>query len=59
MNNLPVIYDPLRCETHIGDLVISDQMLAEMGLSIEDLLKRIDFTKRSKRVRADLKIPES
>ncbi len=54
--NQTVIYDPLRCETHIGDLVITDQLLAEMGLSVEELLKRVDFTKRSREVRADLKI---
>jgi hypothetical protein len=56
--NPTVTYDPLRCETHIGDFVISDQMLEEMGLSVEDLLERVDFTKRSKALRTDLKIPE-
>jgi hypothetical protein len=59
MSDSEIIYDPIRCETHIGDFVISDQMLAEMGLSVENLLERVDFTKRSKRVRVDLKIPES
>jgi hypothetical protein len=59
INDSEIIYDPLRCETHIGDFVISDQMLEEMGLSVEELLERVDFTKRSKRVRVDLKIPEA
>jgi hypothetical protein len=56
--NPTVTYDPLRCEMHIGDFVISDQMLEKMGLSVEDLLERVDFTKRSKALRTDLKIPE-
>lgn len=56
-NNLEVAYDPIRSETHIGDFVISDQLLCEMGLTIEDLLERIDFTARSKAVRVDLKVP--
>jgi hypothetical protein len=58
MSDPKVIYDPIRCETHIGDFKISDQMLAEMGLTVDDLLERVDFTKRSKALRTDLKIPE-
>jgi len=53
-----IIYDPIRSETRIGDFKISDQMLAEMGLTVEDLLERVDFTKRSKALRTDIKIPE-
>jgi len=34
-----IIYDPIRSETHIGDFKISDQLLAEMGMSLEDFLK--------------------
>jgi sulfur carrier protein ThiS len=33
-------------------------MLEEMGLSVEDLLEQVDFTKRSKALRTDLKIPD-
>jgi hypothetical protein len=59
MNDPEVIYDPIHCETRIGDrFKISDQMLTEMGLTVEDLLERVDFTKRSKALRTDLKIPE-
>jgi hypothetical protein len=58
MSDPEVIYDPIRCETRIGDFKISDQLLAEMGLTVEDLLERVDFTKRSKALRTDLKIPE-
>ena len=39
MSDPEIIYNPIRCETHIGDFKISDQMLAEMGMSIEDFLK--------------------
>jgi hypothetical protein len=38
---LTIIYDPILSETHIGDFKISDQLLAEMGISMEDLLKQI------------------
>jgi hypothetical protein len=41
MSDPEVIYDPIRCETRIDDFKISDQLLAEMGISIEDLLKQI------------------
>jgi hypothetical protein len=58
MSEPEIIYDPIRCETRIGDFKISDQMLAEMGLTVEDLLEKVDFTKRSKALRTDLKIPE-
>jgi hypothetical protein len=44
MSDPEVIYNPIRCETRIGDFKVSDQMLAEMGLKIEDLLARVDFT---------------
>jgi hypothetical protein len=39
MSDPEIIYDPIRCETRIGDFKISDQLLAEMGMSIEDFLK--------------------
>jgi hypothetical protein len=47
MSDSEIIYDPIRCETHIGDFKISDQLLAEMGMNIEDFLKVYDGALKS------------